>query len=96
MPLYLFARYDPKPGHQRELLNELSLVVEPTRAEPGCIRINVYESVREPQVFYIHSEWLDAAAFSAHAELPHTQRFMTNVVEHMTNPFQAVLTKQIV
>ena len=69
MPLHTFVRFEPAPGKENLLREELRLVLEPTRAEPGCIGIQLYEAVREPLVFYIHSEWVDEAAFDAHPKL---------------------------
>ena len=95
MPLYIFARLEPRPGKERQLLEELKLVLEPTRAEPGCIQIHQYESTRGPLTYFIHSEWLDEQAFEAHAALPHTIRFIESVDELCTHPLQALRTKQI-
>ncbi|MFZ0595252.1 MAG: putative quinol monooxygenase [Bryobacteraceae bacterium] len=95
MALYIFARFEPRPGKQQRLLDELKLLLEPTRAEPGCIRIHLYESVRDPPVFFIHSEWTGEAAFDAHAELPHMKRFLGLVEELITHSLEAVRTKQI-
>lgn len=43
MELYLFVRLEPKPGKELQLRDELARVVEPTRAEAGCVRIHFYE-----------------------------------------------------
>ena len=40
-------------------------VNEPSRAEIGCLSIDVFESLQEPSVFAIHSEWADEASFEA-------------------------------
>ncbi len=95
MLLYIFARLEPRPGKELQLRDELMRVVEPTRAEPGCVRIHLYESSRGPLVYYIHSEWIDEAAFDEHVELPHTQRFIGAVGDLITQPLQGVRTKQI-
>jgi len=39
-------------------------------AESGCVSFHVFESVREPIYFAIHSEWTDESAFEHHATLP--------------------------
>lgn len=70
-------------------------LLDPTRAEPGCIRIHLFEGTRDPVVFFIHSEWTDEAALDAHAKLPHMTRFLSLVGELLTHPLQAVRTKQI-
>jgi len=95
VPLYIFARFEPKPGKERRLQDELELVLEPTRAEPGCIRINLYQSTRHPAVFYIHSQWTGEAAFEVHAGLPHTARMIAAVEELITHPLEAMRTEQI-
>ena len=74
---------------------ELLRVVEPTRAEIGCVAIDVFESLREPFVFAIHSEWADEAAFELHAQLPHTVRFLGAAKELLTHPVQGLRTRQI-
>jgi quinol monooxygenase YgiN len=95
MPLYIFARLEPKPGKELQLRDELDLVLKPTRAEPGCVRIHLYESTRGPLIYYIHSEWIDEPAFDAHAELPHMRRFLGLIDELITHPLQAMRTKQV-
>ena len=95
MPLDVFVSFEPKPEKHRQLLDELMLVLEPTRAEPGCVRIHLYESTREPLAWYIHSEWIDEEAFEIHAELPHTKRLLDAAVDLIAHPFQAVRTRQI-
>ena len=95
MPLYTFVRFEPRPGKENQLRDELNLVLEPTRAEPGCVRIHLFESVRNPLVFYIHSEWKDEAAFDTHAGLPHMIRFLGLVGDLITHQVQGVRTRQI-
>ncbi|MGH9740944.1 MAG: putative quinol monooxygenase [Candidatus Acidiferrum sp.] len=95
MPLHVFVRFDPHPEKQHQLRDELKLLLEPTRAEPGCIRIQLYESNRDPLAFFIHSEWADDSAFDAHAKLPRMTRFLGVVDDFITHPLQAVRTRQI-
>ena len=95
MPFYVFARFEPVEGKEAELLARLRRVVGPTRMEPGCLRIHIYESTREPVTWMIHSEWVDEAAFEEHARMPHTVEFLNTVTALMRNPFQALRTRQL-
>jgi quinol monooxygenase YgiN len=95
MPLYIFASFEPGAGKQRELIDELRLVVEATRAEAGCVRIHLYESTRDPRAYFIHSEWIDEQAFEAHTELPHTKRFLSVIDGLIAHPLDVVRTKRI-
>lgn len=95
MPLYTFVRFDAVLGKEQQLRDELLRVLEPTRAEPGCLRIHLFESTRAPLTYFIHSEWVDEAAFDAHAKLPHMTRFLATVRDLMSNPLQGVRTNRV-
>lgn len=85
MSVHFFVRLEPTPGKQLEFREELLRVVGPTRAEEGCLAIHVFESLREPFAFAIHSEWVDEAAFERHVQLPHTVRFLRAGEELLTH-----------
>ena len=74
---------------------ELLRVLAPTRAEAGCLAIRIFESLREPFVFAIHSEWVDEAAFELHARLPHTVRFLEAAKELLTHPVEGLRSREI-
>jgi quinol monooxygenase YgiN len=93
--LYVFVRFEAKPGCEAALKEELGRVIEPTRAEPGCIRIHIYQSVGDAALYFIHSVWADPAAFERHAGLPHTVRFLAAVAALITHPLQAARTNLI-
>jgi quinol monooxygenase YgiN len=59
------------------------------------VAVHEFESLREPIVFAIHSEWVDEAAFELHAQLPHTVRFLEAAKELLTHPVQALRTRHI-
>ena len=95
MSFYSFVRFEPKAGKQPQLGDELMRLLGPTRAESGCVRIHLYEAIRDPSVYYFHSEWIDEAAFDAHARTAHMVRFLGLVDELITHPLKAVRTKRI-
>jgi quinol monooxygenase YgiN len=76
MEIFIFTRFCALPGAERALEEALRDVVPPTREEEGCVNIHAFRSIRDPQVFYIHSRWIDEAAFNTHAKLPHTVKFI--------------------
>ncbi len=95
MSFHFIVRFQPQPGKAQAFRDELLRVVEPTRTEPGCIAINVFQSLREPFTFAIHSEWLDEAAFEHHAQLPHTVRFVEAASELLTHPIEGLRSNHI-
>ena len=92
MPLYIFARLEPRPGKEIQLLDELMRVVEPTRAEPGCLRIHLYESTRSPLVYFIHSEWTDEAK-SRFEEVVEKGSDLADEVRSRTKPISDMLRR---
>jgi quinol monooxygenase YgiN len=95
LSVHFLVRFEPQLGKAKEFRDELLRVVEPTRAEVGCIRIHVFESLREPFVFAIHSEWVDEAAFELHAQLPHTVRFLGAAERLLSHPVEGLRSRQI-
>ena len=95
MSVHFFVRFEPRPGKEQEFREALLRVVEPTRAEMGCLAINVFESLGQPAAFAIHSEWVDEAAFERHAQLPHTMRFIQSANELLTHPVEGLRTRWI-
>lgn len=95
MSVHFFVPFEPPPEKATEFRKELLRVVEPTRAEIGCLAIRAFESLREPFVFAIHSEWVDEAAFELHAQLPHTIRFLGAAERLLPHPVQGLRSREI-
>ena len=95
MAIDFFVQFQPLPGKERAFRDELLRVIGPSRAEPGCLGLRAFESLREPAVFAIHSEWVDEAAFELHAGLPHTLRFLAAAKELLTHEVKGLRTREI-
>ena len=95
MPFHCMVRFEPLPGKEAEFREELLRVNEPSRAEAGCLRIDVFETLRDPQVFAIYSEWVDEASFELHAALPHTVRFLAAAEKMLTHPVEGLRLRRI-
>jgi len=79
MELFIFARFHARESQDGAVAAALREVIGSTREEPGCLAVEAYRSTRDPLLFYIHSRWIDEAAFEIHAGLPHTMRFIERV-----------------
>src|SRR5205823_5148274 len=77
--LFIFGRFHARPGEEAAVEQALRDVVGSSRGEPGCLGIHAFRSTRDPRLFYIHSRWVDEAAFEVHAVLPNTVRFLERV-----------------
>jgi quinol monooxygenase YgiN len=95
LSIHFIVRFEPLPGKEEAFRDELLRVNQPSRVEPGCLRIDVFESLRAPRVFAIHSEWTDEAAFELHATLPHTKRFLEAAGKLLTHPVEGLRLRHI-
>jgi quinol monooxygenase YgiN len=92
---HFIVRFEPIAGKDAEFRRELLRVVETSRTEAACLAIHAFESLREPLVFAIHSEWVDEAAFDLHAQLPHTVAFVAAAKELLPHPIEGLRLRQI-
>ena len=53
MSVHFIVQFEPLAGIAPAFREELLRVVEPSRAEIGCLSIHAFESLREPFVFAI-------------------------------------------
>ena len=92
MELFIFARFHARDGADAAVEAAVRAVVGPSQAEPGCLAIAAFRSSRDPRLFYIHSRWIDEAAFDSHAGLPHTVRFIEQVEPLLDQPLEVTRT----
>jgi quinol monooxygenase YgiN len=92
MPLHVFVRFHARAGKEEAVAGALRGVLAPSRAEAGCLTIGAFRSTRDPLLFYIHSRWIDEAAFDLHASFPHTVRFLEQVEPLLDHRLEAVRT----
>jgi len=92
MELTIFGRFHARPGQAEAVAQAIREVSGPTSAEPGCLAYQAYRSIQDADLFYIHSRWVDEAAFEAHAALPHTVRFLSVVGPLIDHPLSVSRT----
>jgi quinol monooxygenase YgiN len=95
MELFIFARFHARAGQEKAVEQAIADVIGPTRREPGCLRIHSFRSARDPQLFYIHSQWVNEAAFDQHTGLPHTVRFVERVEKLIDHAMEVTRTTMI-
>ena len=95
MDQYVFVRLHAREGEESAVEQALRDVTGPSREEPGCLSFHTFRSTRDRRLFYIHSRWVDEAAFQAHADLPHTVRFLKRVDPLLDQPRDVTRTEMI-
>jgi quinol monooxygenase YgiN len=87
MELFIFARFHVQDGCEVEATATLLDQARRVRGETGCLGIDIFASVRDPRLFYLHSRWIDEAAFDTHAEIRDTLHFVTRMERLIDHPF---------
>jgi quinol monooxygenase YgiN len=95
LEIYIFARLHARPGNEAAVTAALLEVAAPSRQEPGCLGLDDFQSLRDPQLFFVHSRWKDEEAFENHARLPHTVRFLEKIVPLIDHPLDVARTKRL-
>ncbi|MEU6833102.1 putative quinol monooxygenase [Nocardia beijingensis] len=86
--LTLNVRFTAKPGREPELKDLLQGMIQPTLAEEGCIRYELYLHPTDESRMVLLEEWTDEAALSAHFQTPHLKALATALEDILVEPFQ--------
>ena len=72
----ILAEFHLKPGKRERFLEVVRADAEASvRDEPGCRHFDILISDEQPDVVWLHEVYDDDAAFDAHLETPHFERF---------------------
>jgi quinol monooxygenase YgiN len=93
MELIIFARFHAREGKEGAVEAELRDAVARVKKEPGCRGIEVYRSVRDSRLFFLHSRWVDEAAFDQHVARQDTNQFVDRVQPLIDHPFDVNRTR---
>ncbi len=74
-PLTVIAKLKAKSGYEEQLYEELRNLVEPSRAEEGCINYDLHGSLDEPGTFMFYENWESRPLWEQHMESPHLNEF---------------------
>jgi quinol monooxygenase YgiN len=95
LELFVFIRFHAQDGEENAVADAIRAVLPPSREEPGCLSIEAFRSVQDGRLFYIHSRWVDEAAFDVHGDLDHTVRFLESVRALVDHEVDVVRTKPL-
>lgn len=84
--LTIVAIFQARPGQDTALGDALVAMLEPTRAEAGCVRYDLHRSrVTEGQWFF-DEIWSSAAHHAAHVARPHVQAVLARAGDLYESP----------
>jgi quinol monooxygenase YgiN len=68
------ARFAAKPDRVEDIKRILSELIDPTRAEDGCITYELLQNKQDPTDFTFVEEWSSEAALEKHLSTEHIKR----------------------
>jgi len=77
--LTVVATVVAKQEYLEEVKSELLKLVEPTRAEAGCIDYTLHQDRVDPAVFVFHETWESEACLEQHMNAPHFRAYISAV-----------------
>lgn len=86
MTLNIIATITAKPGSEPLVAQALRSLLEPTRAEPGCLSYELFRSSDDPAVFVFVEQWREQADLTAHQQTPHMAAAFAAAGEHLAEP----------
>lgn len=94
--LFIVVGLVAKAGKEDALRQDLSTLVEPSRAEEGNIRYELFEDRETPGHFVFVEEWASEAARTRHHEQgPHIAHFHAHGVNNIDQTAFAHMLKRI-
>ena len=89
------ARLKAKPGAEARLEEVLKSLIEPTRAESGCIDYTMHRDLEEPGAYYFYDNWRSQEDLDAHFETPHIKRVMEIAPDVLAEPLKLIRLETI-
>ena len=65
-----------KPGSEALVRAELQKLIEPTRAEDGCIRYDMHADEERRDRFFFYETWADREQWERHMSAPHITTYL--------------------
>jgi quinol monooxygenase YgiN len=84
----VIARLKAKPGLESRLEELAKALIEPTRAEAGCINYVLHRDLEDPAVYYFYENWRSQEDLNLHFQTPHLKRALEIAPEILAEPLK--------
>jgi len=93
--IFVFASFYPKANLESQVQEILKGMVDPTRAEPGCLRYDLYTSTKDGVLFHLFENYADAAALDFHRQTAHYKNYRAVIESLLDKPIGVVVMDPI-
>jgi (4S)-4-hydroxy-5-phosphonooxypentane-2,3-dione isomerase len=74
------AQLVARPGQEEVVADAMRAMVPASRAEAGCLMYLAHRSLDDPRRFMFYEQYVDEAAFQAHTQTEHYQRWVVGLI----------------
>jgi quinol monooxygenase YgiN len=89
------AEFFAKAGKTDELIAALHVLIEPTHAEPGCLRYELNQRDDDPTGITFIEKWKDRKVFDEHCATQYITHFFNDVRPGLVDRFEVKLYEEI-
>ena len=89
------AKVVSKPEKIAETKKILTEMVEPSRADAGCINYTLHQHSENPAIFLFYENWSSKELLDAHLQTPHLQNFIAKAGDLCAEPLDVQIYKKI-
>ena len=79
----VIARIAVKPDTKNEVRSVFESLIEPTRAEAGCLQYELLQNAADPTEFVLLEEWSNQTALDLHTAASHTKNAEAKVEPYL-------------
>jgi len=91
----VLAKIKAKPDKIDKLKAELVSMMEPSRAESGCVKYNLHVSDEDETQFMFYEVWKSKEDFAKHTETPHLQGLLAKMGELIEDDLDVSMWKLV-
>lgn len=95
MTVAVFASFRPRAGASGEFLAAMNSMVRASRAEPGCLRYDLYRAPTEPMGYHLFEVYEDSEAVEAHRSSDHYRAYRRTVPDLLAEPIGVRLLEPV-
>lgn len=89
------ARFRAQAGMEELLRKELLALIEPSRADDGCINYDLHQGVGDPALFVFHENWQSKEHLDRHSATAHVQAFRSKAPKLLDGTPELILLEMI-
>jgi quinol monooxygenase YgiN len=93
--LTVIATIKAKEGRADEVQDELLKLIEPTRAETGCINYDLHRMNDDPNCFLFYENWISKEDLDQHLATPHIADFLSKADDLLAEPVEIRLATMV-